>query len=297
MAQEKPCQEQAIHHELLGKKSKGSGTGKQEGGLTVPNRIIKESICTSDNLASLSAEAERLFYRLMTQCDDFGLMLANPSIVKNRCFQLTSDAIKEKQMISWLSELENAGLIFFYEVDGKRYLKYTKWESHQQRRAQTPKYPLPEQGSEIMISDDIRCKQAQADVHESSNRDKRTRVVNESSKRGKVALAAHVNITQEEKDGLIDKHGQEAFDWMVQRLEDYKESTGKTYKSDAAAIRSWVASAWEDEKKRRGIKNEAIRRSGTDDLENWSRAGGNRDDDGGSERRSDIVPFGIPRSG
>lgn len=49
----------------------------------MPNRIIKESICTSDTLASLSAEAERLFYRLMVQCDDFGLMLANPNVIRS----------------------------------------------------------------------------------------------------------------------------------------------------------------------------------------------------------------------
>lgn len=232
----------------------------------MPNRIIKESICTSENLASLSAEAERLFYRLMVQCDDYGLMMANPSVVRSRCFQLTSDTIKEKQMISWLSELESAGLIFFYEVDGKRYLKYTKWECHQQRRSMNSKYPLPERGSEVLIADDIRCNQMISDdsngnqmiayVPESSNREANTRVVIEKRIRtredGKLTLAPLVRMTAEEHQSLKDQHGEDAAAWMIQRLSDYKTASGKSYKSDAAAIRTWVAGAWEDEKRRRG---------------------------------------------
>ena len=39
----------------------------------MPNRILKESICTSESLVGLSAEAEVLFYRLIVKADDFGL--------------------------------------------------------------------------------------------------------------------------------------------------------------------------------------------------------------------------------
>lgn len=38
----------------------------------MPNRILKESITTSETLDSLSAEEERLFYRLLVICDDYG---------------------------------------------------------------------------------------------------------------------------------------------------------------------------------------------------------------------------------
>ena len=38
----------------------------------MPNRVIKESICTSDTLDHLSADEERFFYRLLVQVDDFG---------------------------------------------------------------------------------------------------------------------------------------------------------------------------------------------------------------------------------
>lgn len=42
-------------------------------GDTVPNRIIKESICTSEDIAGLSMGAEILFYHLMVKVDDFGV--------------------------------------------------------------------------------------------------------------------------------------------------------------------------------------------------------------------------------
>ncbi len=45
----------------------------------MPSRILKESICTSENLATISAEAEVLFYRLIVKADDFGLY-ARPAL-------------------------------------------------------------------------------------------------------------------------------------------------------------------------------------------------------------------------
>lgn len=39
----------------------------------MPSRIIKESITTSESLSEVSAEAERLFWRLVVKADDFGL--------------------------------------------------------------------------------------------------------------------------------------------------------------------------------------------------------------------------------
>ena len=47
----------------------------------MPSRILKESICTSESLAYLSAEAEVLFYRLIVKADDFGLYYGSPKIL------------------------------------------------------------------------------------------------------------------------------------------------------------------------------------------------------------------------
>lgn len=46
----------------------------------MPNRIIKESICTSDTLSRLSDFQENFFYRLIVSVDDYGRLDARPAI-------------------------------------------------------------------------------------------------------------------------------------------------------------------------------------------------------------------------
>jgi hypothetical protein len=130
----------------------------------LPNRIIKESICTSDSIDKLTIDAERLFYRLIVNCDDFGTLDARLPIIKSKCFPLKSSDITDNQLISWLTELEAQQMIFFYENSDHQYLKMSSWERHQQIRAKRPKYPLPGDDKSNRISFDIICNQMTSDV-------------------------------------------------------------------------------------------------------------------------------------
>jgi hypothetical protein len=130
----------------------------------MPNRIIKESICTSDSIDRLSIDAERLFYRLIVNCDDYGVLDARLAIIKSKCFPLKSNDITDCQLISWLSELESQEMIFFYENSDRQYLKMASWEKHQQIRAKRPKYPLPGDEKSNRISFDIMCNQEKSNV-------------------------------------------------------------------------------------------------------------------------------------
>ena len=124
----------------------------------MPNRIIKESICTSEDVAKLSMGAEILFYHLMVKVDDFGVYFGNEQIVKNTCFPLKSDEIKLKQVQTWLDELINAGLLFSYVADdGKKYIQFTKWAKHQQIRAKKSKYPQFDSTCNHLLSSDGNC--------------------------------------------------------------------------------------------------------------------------------------------
>lgn len=121
----------------------------------MPNRIIKESICTSEDIAGLSMGAEILFYHLMVKVDDFGVYFGNEQIIKNTCFPLKSSDIKVKQVESWLNELVKAGLLFAYVAeDGKKYVQFTKWAKHQQIRAKKSKYPLFDSTCNQLLADD-----------------------------------------------------------------------------------------------------------------------------------------------
>lgn len=113
----------------------------------MPNRIIKESICTSEEIDILTPEQEVFFYRLMVVVDDFGLMDARLSILKAKCYPLKSIEINSIQLN--LARLQDVGLVNLYQVDGKPYLSIAKWADHQQIRAKRAKYPMPDSGSEI----------------------------------------------------------------------------------------------------------------------------------------------------
>lgn len=109
----------------------------------MPNRIIKESICTSETIDQLTAEEERLFYRLIVKADDYGRFDGRAAVVRSTCFPLRVDDITTEQVEVWLQRLATFDLIRFYEVDGRRYIFFPTWETHQQKRAKHSKYPQP----------------------------------------------------------------------------------------------------------------------------------------------------------
>jgi len=123
----------------------------------MPNRILKDSICTSPNIDALSREAEVFFYRLLVQCDDYGRMDARPAILRAKCYPLQVDTVPQDDIRRWLAELVQAQLVILYRVDGGDYLQMRTWERHQQIRAKRSKYP-------DMITSDINCDQVIANV-------------------------------------------------------------------------------------------------------------------------------------
>lgn len=121
----------------------------------MPNRIIKESICRSDSIDSLSWFEEVLFYRLIVVCDDYGRFDGRAAIIKGACFPLKD--IRVGQIEKALGKLSTAGMVRRYEAQGKPFLQLTAWEKHQQKRAKNSKYPEPETTCNQMISNDIKC--------------------------------------------------------------------------------------------------------------------------------------------
>jgi hypothetical protein len=101
--------------------------------------LLREGICTSDSIESLSPEAEVTFYRLLVVCDDYGYMDARPAILKAQCFPLKDSATQAK-IQGWIKELAKQGLITVYEKDDKPFLAVSKWE---QRVRSRQRYPGP----------------------------------------------------------------------------------------------------------------------------------------------------------
>lgn len=108
----------------------------------MPNRIIKESICTSEKIASLTDFEFRLWVGLITQADDAGRGDARPAIIKGHVFPLR-DRLTIKDIDVSLRALAAKGCVSLYEVDGKPYFWFPGWARHQRVRDCKPKYPEP----------------------------------------------------------------------------------------------------------------------------------------------------------
>lgn len=135
----------------------------------MPNRIIRESICTSDSVDKLSWFEEVLFYRLIVNCDDFGRFDGRAAVVKNRLFPLKEN-LTLKTVENALHGLASAGLIALYVFEGKRFLYLPTWGKYQTQRAKVSKFPSPDDGKQ---ADEIICKQMLANVPVFENRESR----------------------------------------------------------------------------------------------------------------------------
>lgn len=118
----------------------------------MPNRIIKESICTSETIAQLTWFEEVFFERLIVNCDDYGRFDARPPVIRGRLFPLKS--VTDVQIESALNKLATVGIAHLYIVDEKPYLQLVTWDKHQRIRAHKSKYPGPEEGICCQMSAD-----------------------------------------------------------------------------------------------------------------------------------------------
>lgn len=239
----------------------------------MPNRIIKESICTSPNLNELPIEAEVFFYRLLVNCDDYGRMDGRPAILRSRCYPLRLDEVKDSDVEAWLQCLVSNKLIITYAVDGQRYLQVSTWDRHQQIRAKRSKYPDPNghlktHGTfcEQVIADDSKCShqqviaddskcprnpiqsnpiQSESNHLEGSSPSKVTKNISSVTKTESVPLKQklgeflNVLLTTGEHEKLVTKFGETGTKGRIEGLSAYKKSKGVNYKDDYATIVNW----------------------------------------------------------
>lgn len=58
----------------------------------------------------------------------------------------------------------------------------------------------------------------------------------------------YVLLTEAEHRKLVETYGDDGAEWMINKLSNYKEARGMTYKSDYRAILNWVVREYEKEK-------------------------------------------------
>lgn len=119
----------------------------------MPNRMIKDSMLTSDKIASLSDFEFRLWIGLILCVDDVGRGDARAAIIKGRVFPLR-ERISLRDIEDALHGLAAKGCISLYTVGGKSYFWFPTWGKHQRIRDVKPKYPGP--NDEMPLCDSLR---------------------------------------------------------------------------------------------------------------------------------------------
>lgn len=207
----------------------------------MPNRLLREGICTSDLINSLTDQEEILFYRLLVVADDFGFMDARPAIIKAQCFPLKESATL-LSIEKWLAGLAAKGLIVRYlSADGKPFLAVNKWE---QRVRSRQKYvgptddgctPIDGQLSDICPTDD-RLGKGKG----------KGKGADSQQRRELLSLPEGWNPKDETVSELSRELGLVTQDVKkyVASFADYCRSSGKKYRDHEAAFRNCVRQDW-----------------------------------------------------
>ena len=130
----------------------------------MPNRLIKSSIHESEKVNQMTDFQFRVWVSLITYVDDYGRGDARPLVIKGNCFPLR-ERITSKDIEAALNALAGIGCIGLYEVDGRSYLYFPNWESHQNIRNKASRFPGPEMvDCKQLESIDSNCIQMDANV-------------------------------------------------------------------------------------------------------------------------------------
>lgn len=208
----------------------------------MPNRILKESITTSDSIDALTLFEEVFFYRLVVSCDDYGRMDGRAPILRARLFPLKN--VSDKQINDAICSLCKVGILTAYTVDGRPYVKFTSWDKHQQIRAKKSKYPdsnVSDSTCYHMISNDIKC--ARNPIQSESNPNPNTK--GETTKRERFVLPTldEVKAYCEERHNKVN----------AQTFVDFYASKG--WKVGNQPMRDWKAAVRTWEKRESGGGN------------------------------------------
>ena len=208
----------------------------------MPNRIIKDSIHTSDTVNMMSDFQFRLWVNLITYVDDYGRGDARPAIIKGACFPLR-ERLSNADISKALQELAGIGCIFLYEVGGNPYLCFPTWESHQSVRNKKSRFPAPSESCSDSQAIESNCKQLNANVHViqsnpiQSESNPNTNPNPNPNIRARFAPPTFDEVKQycEERQNGIDPH--HFMDYY--QSQKWRKANGQPLSDWKAAIRTW----------------------------------------------------------
>jgi hypothetical protein len=92
-------------------------------------RMLHKKICTSEDVNKLPLPARLLFSWLITAADDDGRMKGDPPYVKVEVVPYTNWPLK--LISTYLNQMKDIGLIYYWQQDSRWYIEFSKWKEHQ----------------------------------------------------------------------------------------------------------------------------------------------------------------------
>ena len=230
-------------------------------------RNIKPGFFLNDELAEIEPLGRLLFAGLWTIADREGRLEDRPKKIKAAVLPYDDCNVD-----SLLQELNNKGFIVRYTVNGNSYIAIINWKKHQNPHIKEAASEIPapekivssikevrdetilehEKNSTSTVLEQNQNTTNPADslnpITDSLNGDKKQKEGKGKSP-PKNNYAEFVRMTEAEHQKLVDEYGEEKTKSMIQILDNYKGSKGKTYKDDYRAILSWVVKRIEEEER------------------------------------------------
>jgi hypothetical protein len=109
----------------------------------MPDRLIYEGMLRSKRVCSLGFRDRWLYQGLLLTADDCGLFEADAALLRALVYARDLGTVSERDCESGLSNIEQAVLVKFYTVDGKRY--GALWNFRQKLKRKRQRFPTPPQ--------------------------------------------------------------------------------------------------------------------------------------------------------
>jgi len=199
--------------------------------------MLSPDIWTDEGFIECSPLARLLFIGLISHADDHGRGYAGALALRSKIFP--ADTFKNGELERALAETASKLRVRFYSVDERQYYQLDRWLQHQYVQKKQDSLIAPPPGGD----DEQTAVSYQYDsgtIAVSPNRIEKKRIEKKEEKR---PFAQFVTMTEEEHAKLIETYGSEATRKAIERLDNYKGSSGKRYKSDYRALLAWVVEA------------------------------------------------------
>lgn len=112
----------------------------------MPSRILRDTLVTSESVASLPPDVQDRLHRYFLLADDFGCFRLQPAVIKGAIFALRPE-MTEERIAADLEAYASVEIVRTWQADdGKRYCGFPNWNRHQRQakpgtRRKTPAPP------------------------------------------------------------------------------------------------------------------------------------------------------------